>query len=49
MNKEKDKKTETVDDIRVKQLNPKKELSDLEKTAILQFELEKEEELSKTM
>lgn len=49
MDKEKDKKIETVDDIRVKQLNPKKELSDLEKTAILQFELEKDEELSKTM
>ena len=36
-------------EVRVKQINPQKELSQLEKTAILQFKLEqKEEELSKT-
>ncbi len=49
MNNKKNNDIETVDDICVKQLNPKKELSDLEKTAILQFEIDKEEELSKTM
>lgn len=36
-------------DIRIEQVNPRSELNDLEKTAILQFEFEKkQEELSKT-
>lgn len=42
------KKNDSIDDVRVKQINPQKELSDLEKTAILQFEIDKEEQLSKT-
>ena len=37
------------DDVKIKQVNAPKELSDLEKTAIMQFKIEeKEEELSKT-
>ncbi len=37
------------DKVKIRQVNPQKELSDLEKTAILQFKIEqKEEELSKT-
>ena len=49
MNNKKNNDIEIVDDICVKQLNPKKELSDLEKTAILQFEIDKEKEHSNTM
>jgi len=38
-----------INDVKITQVNPRTELSDLEKTAILQFELDKkEEELSKT-
>ena len=48
-NTEKEKQTE----IHIEQINPREELNDLEKTAILQFKLDefqqKEEELSKTM
>lgn len=35
-------------DVHIEQVNPRTELNDLEKTAILQFKLDKEEELSKT-
>lgn len=35
-------------EIHIEQINPRKELNDLEKTAILQFKIDKEEELSKT-
>ena len=35
-------------DVKIKQINPQTKLSDLEKTAILEFRLEAEEELSKT-
>ena len=34
-------------DVKIKQINPQTKLSDLEKTAILEFRLEAEEELSK--
>ena len=49
-NTEKEKQTE----IHIEQINPREELNDLEKTAILQFKLDeaqekKEAELSKTM
>ncbi len=42
------KQDNSNDDVKIKQINPPKELSDLEKTAILQFEKESKEELSKT-
>lgn len=42
------KSKETNTDVHIEQINPRKELNDLEKTAILQFKIEKEEELSKT-
>ena len=42
------KQDNSNEDIKIKQINPPKELSDLEKTAILQFEKESKEELSKT-
>mgnify|MGYP002620066906 CR=1 FL=1 len=35
-------------DVKIKQINPQKKLSDLEKTAIMQFKIEQQEELSKT-
>ena len=42
-------KQNNTDDVKIKQVNPPKGLSDLEKTAIMQFKIEeKEEELSKT-
>lgn len=44
---EKNIKKETVDDIHIEQINPRTELTDLEKTAIMQFKIE-QEELSKT-
>ena len=40
--------TENSTDVHIEQVNPRTELSDLEKTAILQFKIDKEEELSKT-
>ena len=51
MDENKNKKLNT--DVHIEQLNPREELNDLEKTAIIQFkieqeELKKEEELSKT-
>ena len=46
------KELEKNEQVHIEQINPRTELNDLEKTAILQFELEnkihKEEELSKT-
>lgn len=39
---------ESVDNIHIEQINPRTELNDLEKTAIMQFKIEREEELSKT-
>lgn len=46
---EKNNPKDNNQDIHIEQINPRTELNDLEKTAILQFELEqKEEELSKT-
>ncbi len=42
------KQDNSQDDVKIKQINPPKGLSDLEKTAILQFEKEKKEELGKT-
>lgn len=42
------KSVNSVDDVRIEHINPRTELNELEKTAILQFEIEKEEELSKT-
>ena len=35
-------------EVHIEQINPRTELNDLEKTAIFQFKIEKEEELSKT-
>lgn len=36
------------DEVKIKQINPRTELNDLEKTAIMQFKIERQEELSKT-
>lgn len=41
-------KDNNIDDVRIEHINPRTELNDLEKTAILQFEIEREQELSKT-
>ena len=38
------KQDNSQDDVKIKQINPPKELSDLEKTAILQFKKETKEE-----
>ena len=45
-----DNNTNNTDtEVHIEQVNPRKELNDLEKTAILQFKLEEEEKLGKTM